>query len=40
MGNLSGKGGDVFEKVMERVVCVCCFHRVRWRGEGLGMGGV
>ena len=37
IGSLSGKGGDVYEEFIKRMIDICCLQSVRWRGQGSWM---
>ena len=36
LGGLSGNGGEVCEKLRERMIDMCCLQEVRWRGQDAG----
>ena len=40
VGSLSGNGGLVCEELRKRMIDVCCFQEVRWRGQGARMLGI
>ena len=40
IGSLNGKRLDVCEVLRKRMVDVCCFHELRWSGQGSWMLGI
>ena len=40
LGSLSGKGGEDCEEQKNRMIDMCCWQEVRWRGQGARMLGM
>ena len=40
LGSLSDMGGEVCEEPRKRMIDVCCWQEVRWRGQGARMLGM
>ena len=40
LGILMGRRGEVCEELRKRMIDVCCFQEVRWRGQGARMLGM